>query len=63
MVPRTIGSPDDLYPAMLANSTLYPGFCLLELLFGRFPFAGSVLAYVSHARCGIERENFVDDFD
>lgn len=31
MVPRTIASPDDLYPAMLADSTLYPGFRLLEL--------------------------------
>ena len=65
MVPRTIASPDDLYAAMPANSTLYPGFCLLELPFRRFPLDGSVLAYVyvSHARGGIECENLVDDFD
>ncbi len=63
MVPRTIASPDDLYPAMLADSTLYPGFRLLELHFRRFPLGGRVLAYVSYARGGIERENLVDDFD
>jgi len=48
---------------MLADSTLYPGFRLLELHFRRFPLGGCVPAYVSHARGGIERENLVDDFD
>jgi hypothetical protein len=30
VVPRAIVSADDLYPAMMADSTFYPGFCLLE---------------------------------
>jgi hypothetical protein len=34
-----------------------------EPISAAFLFGGRVLAYVSHARGGIERENLVDDFD
>jgi hypothetical protein len=54
---------DDLYPAMLADSTFYPGFGRLELNISRFSLDGSVLTYVSHGRGGIQRENLVDHFD
>ena len=63
MVPRTIVSADDLYSAMLTDSTFYPGVCLLKLRFSRSPLDGGVLTYVGHGRGGIERENLVDHFD
>lgn len=48
---------------MPADSTLYPGFCFLELCFRSFSLDGSVLAYVSCGRGRIERENLIDHFD
>lgn len=63
MGPHAVVSADDLYSAVLADSPFYLCFCLLELHFSGFPLRGSVLAYVSHGRGGIERENLVDHFD